>query len=67
MARKKRGSSRRKKAAAKIGRLHGKVRRQRLDYAHKTALGIICSHDLIVHEELQIMNMTTRPQPRGDG
>jgi putative transposase len=67
MARKKRGSSRRKKAAAKIARLHGKVRRQRLDHAHKTALAIIRSHDLIVHEELQITNMTARPKPRPDG
>jgi putative transposase len=67
MACKKRGSNRRKKAAAKIPRLHGKVRRQRLDHAHKTALAIVRSHDLIVHEELQITNMTARPKPRPDG
>ena len=67
MTRKKHGSSRRKVAAAKIVRLHGKVRRQRLDHAHKTALAIIRSHDLIVHEELQITNMTARPKPRLDG
>jgi len=37
---KKRGSGRRKKAVAKVARLHQKVRRQRLDHAHKTALGL---------------------------
>jgi putative transposase len=35
LARKKRGSNRRGKAVAKLARLHGKVRRRRLDHAHK--------------------------------
>jgi hypothetical protein len=34
LARKKRGSSRRRKAVVKVARLHGNVRRQRLDHAH---------------------------------
>ena len=38
LARKKRGSNRRRKARAKVAALHGKVRRARLDHAHKTAL-----------------------------
>jgi putative transposase len=67
LARKKRGSKRRRKASAKVARLHGKVRRQRLDYAHKTALALVRGYDLIVHEELQIKNMTARPKPRPDG
>jgi putative transposase len=66
LARKKRGS-RRQKAVAKVARLHGKVRRQRLDHAHKTALALVRDHDLIVHENLQITNMTARPRPRPDG
>ena len=49
----KRGSRRRKKTAAKVARLHGKVRRQRLDHAHKTALALVRDHDLIVHEDLR--------------
>jgi putative transposase len=67
LARKKRGSNRRKKAAAKVARLHGKVRRQRLDHAHQAALALVRDHDLIVHEKLQVTNMTARPRPRPDG
>jgi putative transposase len=61
------GGNRRTKAAAKVAKLHGKVRRQRLDHAHKTALALVRQHDLIVHEHLQITNMTARPKPRPDG
>jgi putative transposase len=67
LARKKRGSTRRKKAAAKVAGLHGKVRRQRLDHAHNTALALVRDHDLIVYEDLKIVNMTRRPKPRPDG
>jgi putative transposase len=67
LARKKRGSNRRKKAAARVARLHGKVRRQRLDHAHNAALTLVRGHDLIVHEKLQVTNMTARPRPRPDG
>ena len=58
LARKKRGSKRRSKAVAKVAALHGKVRRSRLDHAHKTALGIVRDHDVIVHEALKIRNLT---------
>jgi putative transposase len=51
----------------KISGLHGKVRRQRLDHAHKTALALVREYDAIVHEGLQIMNMTRRPKPRPNG
>ena len=48
--------------------LYGKVRRQRLDHAHKTALALVRDHDVIVHEDLKVANMTRRPKPRpGDG
>jgi catechol 2,3-dioxygenase-like lactoylglutathione lyase family enzyme len=67
LTRKKRGSSRRKRAVAKVARLHGKVRRQRLHHAHTNALALVRAHDLIVHEDLQITNMTARPKPRPDG
>jgi putative transposase len=67
LARKKRGSNRRKKTVAKIGRLHEKVRCQRLDHAHKTALTLVRDHDLIAHEHLKIANMTRRARPRPDG
>ena len=67
LVRKKRGSNRRKKSVAKVARLHGKVRRQRLDHAHKIALALVRDYDLIVHEKLQITHMTARPRPRPDG
>jgi putative transposase len=66
LARKKRGSSRRNKAAARVAGLHGKVRRQRLDHSHKAALALVRDHGVIVHEKLTISNMARRPRPRPD-
>ncbi|GLY79449.1 transposase [Actinoallomurus iriomotensis] len=67
LARKKRGSRRRRKAVARVAALHAKVRRQRLDSAHKAALTLVRDHDVIVHEALKITNMTKRAAPRPDG
>lgn len=64
LARKKRDSDRRRKAAARVAVLHAKVRRYRLDHAHKTALALVRDHDVIVHEALKTGNMTRRPRPR---
>lgn len=58
LARCKRRSKRRGKARARVAALHGKVRRQRLDHAHKTALMLIRHHDVICHEALRITNMS---------
>jgi putative transposase len=66
LARKKRGSNRRRRAVRKVAALHAKVRRIRLDYAHKTALVLVRDHDVIVHEALKIANMTRRPKARPD-
>ena len=66
LARKKRGSNRRKKAVSRVAALYGTVRRQRLDHAHKTALSLVRDHDLIYHEALQIRNMTKRAKPVPD-
>lgn len=63
LARKKRGSNRRK-AVRKVAALHGKVRRTRLDHARKTALALVRDHDVIVHEALKVADMTHRPKPR---
>ncbi|MFI6742353.1 RNA-guided endonuclease InsQ/TnpB family protein [Nonomuraea sp. NPDC050451] len=52
------GSMRRRKAVARISHLHAKVRRQRVDDAHKTALALVRGYDVIVHEDLKIANMT---------
>ncbi|MEU9837547.1 transposase, partial [Streptosporangium sp. NPDC048047] len=58
LARKKRGSARRRKAVARVAVLHAKVRRQRLDGAHKAALRLVRGYDVIAHEDLRIANMT---------
>jgi putative transposase len=58
LARKKRGSKRRRKAVARVAALHAKVRRQRLDGAHKAALALVRAYDVIAHEDLRIANMT---------
>ncbi len=69
LARKKRGSNRRRKAVRRVAALHAKVRRSRIDHAHKIALALVRDHDVIVHEDLKVLNMTRRPKPRpaGDG
>ncbi|MEV6729715.1 MULTISPECIES: transposase [unclassified Streptomyces] len=53
-------------AVAKVAALHGKVRRQRLDHAHKTALYLVRQHDVIAHEKLSIANMVRAPKPKPD-
>ncbi|MEU8061275.1 RNA-guided endonuclease InsQ/TnpB family protein [Microbispora bryophytorum] len=58
LARNKRGSKRRGKAVARVAALHAKVRRQRLDGAHKTALALVRAYDVIAYEDLRIAGMT---------
>jgi putative transposase len=71
LARKKPRSRRRRKAAARLAAGHRKVRRQRLDLAHTTALTLIRDHDLVVVEALNIAGMTRRaravPDPEDPG
>ncbi|WP_268960216.1 RNA-guided endonuclease InsQ/TnpB family protein [Nonomuraea montanisoli] len=58
LARKQRGSTRRRKAVARVAALHARVRRQRLDSAHKAALVLVRAYDVIAHEDLRITGMT---------
>ncbi|WP_240196856.1 transposase [Nonomuraea lactucae] len=46
LARKKRGSRRRRTAVARVAALHAKVRRGRLDSAHKAALALVRDYDV---------------------
>jgi putative transposase len=50
VSRRKKGSNRRRKA-------HQKVKRQRADFHHKTALALVRANDTIYHEDLQTANM----------
>ncbi|WP_328619342.1 RNA-guided endonuclease InsQ/TnpB family protein [Streptomyces sp. NBC_00354] len=54
------------RAVNKVAGLHRKVRRQRLDHAHKTALGLVREHDFIAHEDLKIRNMVKAPASKPD-
>ncbi|MEV7003210.1 transposase [Streptomyces sp. NPDC093982] len=54
------------RAVQRVADLHRKVRRQRLDHAHKTALGLVRDHDFIAHEDLKIRNMSRTVAPKPD-
>ncbi|MET9883973.1 transposase [Streptomyces sp. NPDC006430] len=54
------------RAVEKVAALHGKVRRQRLDHAHKTALALVREHDFIAHEDVGIRNMVKAPALKPD-
>lgn len=58
LSRCKRGSQRRRKARERAAGVHRKIRRQRLDFAHKSARKLVRDYDLIAHESLRIGNMT---------
>jgi putative transposase len=53
----KKGSNRRRKAVMLLAKAHQKVRRQRQDFHHKTALQLVRENDTIYHEDLQTANM----------
>ncbi|MFE7330121.1 RNA-guided endonuclease InsQ/TnpB family protein [Streptomyces sp. NPDC057565] len=55
-----------RRAVEKVAKLHGRVRRQRLDHAHKTALALVREHDVIAHEDLKIRNMSRIPARKPD-
>jgi putative transposase len=57
VARRKKGSKRRKKAVAELAKCHQTVARQRLDFQHKEANALIHENDVIYHEDLEIRNM----------
>jgi len=57
LARKKRGSSNRKKQKAIVGMVHRKIRNQRNDFHHKISNGLVADYDLIVFEDLLVRNM----------
>jgi putative transposase len=60
----RRRTRRHRRAAAKVARLHAKIRRQRLDHAHKAANFLVRGADVIAHENLNPANMVRRPRPR---
>ncbi len=67
VARCQKGSNGRKKAVARRAKAHQKVKRQRLDFHHKTALALMRINDVIYLEDLQVANMVRKPAPKPDG
>jgi putative transposase len=57
VSRKKKGSKNRAKARNRFGRKHLQVKRQRRDFAAKTARALVTSHDVIAIEDLRVANM----------
>ncbi len=66
LARKKRGSKRRKKAVKRVATCHRKVRRQRQDFHHKESRKLVDCYETIVFENLKPSNMSRRPKPKQD-
>jgi putative transposase len=56
-SRRNKGSKRYRKAVAKLAQAHQKVRRQRQDFHHKSALHLVQSNDAINDEDLQTANL----------
>ena len=67
VARRKRGSHRRRKAVKLLAKKHQKVARQRRDFHHKTALALVRQYDSIYYEAIQTRNLSIRPKPKPDG
>jgi putative transposase len=57
VSRRKKGGNRRRKAVQLLAKAHLKVKRQRQDFHHKTALHLVRAHDAIYHEDLRTANM----------
>jgi len=57
IARRQRGSNRWHKTKQRINKLHGKISRQRLDFAHKISREITNQNDIIVFEDLNVKGM----------
>jgi putative transposase len=67
VARRKKGSKRRKKAKQLLAKQHQKVKRQRHDFHHKTALALVRQYDTVYYEAIQPANLSRRPAPKPDG
>jgi putative transposase len=57
VARRKKGSHRRRKAVQLLKRTHQRVQRQRRDFHHKTALALLQQYDVVYFEDLRVRNL----------
>ena len=66
LSRKKRGSANRRRAKAKIGEVHRRIRNRRAGFHHKTARALIQTCDAVALEKLNTAGLTKRPAPKPD-
>lgn len=59
VSRKKKGSANRRKAVARLGRLHRKIARQRSDWLHKLSTRLTDRCPVIALEDLKVANMSS--------
>jgi putative transposase len=57
VSRRKKGSTNRRKAINRLGRVHLKISRQREEHAKRVARCVIQSNDLVAYEDLRIKNL----------
>ena len=57
VARRKKGSHRRRKSVALLAKAHQHIARQRRDFHHKEARQLVREYDVIYHEDLRVANM----------
>jgi putative transposase len=57
LSRKKKGSANRRRARKQLAKAYLKVRRQREDFARKTANALVSSSDFLAYEDLKIRNL----------
>jgi putative transposase len=57
VARRKKGSHRRRKAVVLLAKAHQHIARQRRDFHHKEARKLVQAYDVIYHEDLRVANM----------
>jgi putative transposase len=57
LSRRKKGSKRREKARKLVAKHHQKVRRQRRDFHHKTALWLVRQYEVMYLEDLRVANL----------
>jgi putative transposase len=66
LAKKERGSNRRRRQVEEVARLHRKVRNHRMNAAHQLSRQLVNDYDLIVVEDLRVKNMVRKPKPKPD-
>ncbi|GCE09799.1 transposase [Dictyobacter aurantiacus] len=64
LARKKRGSKRRKKTVKRLSKAYRKVRNQRQDFLHQWSRCLVNTYETIVFEDLAPSKMSKAPKPK---